>query len=166
MRMRASDVAKGCDPRRGVVRVRALVLAGFIAILSVLAWMYGAPDANAASNCRRVATTRTISSYEGVLLVRMRMEKSFCWDYQEVTKAPPAKMTVQVTEAGRAQGFVYKGLLKSSDAFFYYDGSARGGHVSRRQARLVRCEPTGCSVQPTPTLKTFVYNTGSVYHAN
>lgn len=164
--MRAIGVAKAGDPRRGVVRARAFVLTGFLVVLCALAWAYSAPDANAASNCRTVGTTRTISSYEGVLLVRMRMEKSFCWDFYNVTYAPPAKMAVQVTEAGREEGYAYKGLTKNTDAFFYYDGSARGGHVSRRQVKIVRCKPTGCYVEPTPTLRIFAYNTGSVYKPN
>ena len=148
--------------------IRALKLVVVLICLSALAWAYGAPDAGAASSCRTVPPVKyNVTTQQGQVLVAVTMDKYFCWDGYSVTYAPPARVTASVTELGRARGYAYKGLLKSSDAFFAYGGSDRGGHVSRRQPKIVRCtESTGCYRLSTPTLRIFAYNNGTAAKPN
>ena len=121
-------------------------------------------SATATSYCRRFASTVNYTNAYGTLLASYKVSRVWCWDYSAITYVSVPEVSGTVTARGAALGWRYNGLIARSDAYFYYDGRSRGGHVSRRKGSFSVCNASsGCFLTKTPQVSIFGYYDGRGY---
>ena len=121
-------------------------------------------SAAATSYCRRFGSTVNYANAYGTLLASYNVSRVWCWDYSSITYVSVPTVSGTVTERGTALGWRYNGVIARSDAYFYYDGLSRGGHVSRRKGSFSVCNASsGCFLQKTPQVNIFGFYDGRGY---
>ncbi len=119
------------------------------------------PSAAATSYCRRFVSTVNYRNTYGTLLASYRVSRVWCWNYSSITYVSVPAVSGTVTEKGKALGWRYDGVIAKSDAYFYYDGLSRGGHVSRRKGSFSVCNAqSGCFLMKTPRVVIFGFYDG------
>ena len=121
-------------------------------------------SAAATSYCQRLGSTVDYGSAYGVPLASFKVSRVWCWNYSAITYVSVPAVSGTVSRGGAALGWRYNGVIERSDAYLYYDGLSRGGHVSRRKGSFSVCNAeSGCFLQKTPKVSIFGFYDGWGY---
>ena len=119
------------------------------------------------SYCRSLGSVVNYKNAYGTLLASYKVSRSWCWNYSAITYVSVPAVSGTVTEKGAALGWRYNGVIAKSDAYFYYDGLSRGGHVSRRKGSFSVCNASsGCFLQKTPQVRIWGYYDGRGFQSS
>lgn len=122
----------------------------------------GIGTASAGTSCRYVRNEREAKSIVGVHLATTKLNRYFCTNGRNITRAPNASLHCQITDAGSWLGWTGCNVTGKVSYCVYWNGYSCGAHYKEATWQIRRCLPSpwGCIQisQKEITRWTFVYS--------